>query len=217
MTHKAYGTQPGHAEFLYPKKYGYGELWLRMAERIKDNIEYGRRVKGIDFERKIVTTVDGEQYQADFIITTIPWMEFVEIKGMPDDVRKSIALLKYCSIQTEYIPKNLNTECHWIYCPNPAVSYHRILVRHNFCTNSRGYWTETNLERVIQNDFTDHFKYLNQYAYPLNTIDKPAIMNKLLKWSRSKDVIGIGRWGEHRHYNSDVTVQLALKLSEELS
>ena len=40
LTKKAYGTQPGHTQFYFPKKYGYGELWLRMADVIKDNIEY---------------------------------------------------------------------------------------------------------------------------------------------------------------------------------
>ncbi len=216
LTHKAYGTQPGHTEFLYPKKYGYGELWLRMAESIKDNIEYDKRVKGIDFENRRVTTIDGVQYQADIIFTTIPWLEFSEINGMPDDIRKSIISLKYSSIQIEYISQNLSTDAHWIYCPNYLLPYHRILVRHNFCTNSKGYWTETNLERVVQDERSDNFKHLNQYAYPLNTINKPTIMKKLLRWSKSKNVIGIGRWGEHQHYNSDVTVQLALKLCDEL-
>ena len=40
LTKKAYGTQPGHTQFYYPKKYGYGELWLRMADSIKGQIEY---------------------------------------------------------------------------------------------------------------------------------------------------------------------------------
>ena len=62
----------------------------------------------------------------------------------------------------------------------------------------------------------DHFKYMNQYAYPLNTIKKPAIMKRLLSWSEEHGVIGLGRWGEHQHYNSDVTVDLALKLVERL-
>lgn len=57
---------------------------------------------------------------------------------------------------------------------------------------------------------------MNQYAYPLNTIRKPEIMKDLLNWSKTKGVIGLGRWGEHQHYNSDVTVDLAMKLSEEL-
>ena len=59
-------------------------------------------------------------------------------------------------------------------------------------------------------------KYMNQYAYPLNTIRKPEIMKKLLAWSKEQGVIGLGRWGEHQHYNSDVTVDLAMKLADKL-
>ena len=216
LTKKAYGTQPGHAEFYYPKKYGYGELWLLMAETIKDNVEYNNAVKGIDFSTKTVTTSAGEKYKADVIITTIPWMEFDDINGMPYDIKNSINNLKFSSIQTEYFPENLDTTCQWIYYPDPKLSYHRILVRHNFCPNSRGYWTETNSERVHMEEANDNFKYLNQYAYPLNTIDKPKIMKKLLDWSAEQNVIGLGRWGEHQHYNSDVTVDLAMKLAGKL-
>ena len=216
LTKKAYGTQPGHAQFYYPKKYGYGELWLRMADSIKGQIEYNKAVKVIDFTKRTVTTADGMSYQADKIITTIPWLEFDEITGMPDDIRESIHELKFSSIQTEYYPENLDTPCQWIYYPDPRLSYHRILVRHNFCPNSRGYWTETNSERIGMEEQNDHFKYMNQYAYPLNTIKKPAIMKRLLSWSEEHGVIGLGRWGEHQHYNSDVTVDLALKLVERL-
>ena len=213
---KAYGTQPGHAQFYYPKEYGYGELWLRMAEAIKENIEYKKSVKSIDFNTKVVTTSDGSKYQADKIITTIPWMEFDEIIGMPDDIRESIKELKFSSVQTEYFEENMDTTCQWIYYPDPKLSYHRILVRHNFCPNSKGYWTETNSERIGMEDSNDNFKYMNQYAYPLNTIRKPEIMKKLLSWSEIKGVIGLGRWGEHQHYNSDVTVDLAMKLADKM-
>ncbi|MGN1196319.1 MAG: protoporphyrinogen/coproporphyrinogen oxidase [Acetatifactor sp.] len=214
---KAYGTQPGHAQFYYPKKYGYGELWLRMAEAIKGNIEYNKAVKGIDFDNKVVTTLDGCKYQADMIITTIPWMEFDEIVGMPEKIKDRIAELKYSSIQTEYFAENLDTTCQWIYCPDPNLSYHRILVRHNFCPNSKGYWTETNSERIGMEEPNNNYKYMNQYAYPLNTIKKPEIMKELLIWSKAQGVIGLGRWGEHQHYNSDVTVELAMKLVAELT
>ena len=213
---KAHGTQPGHAQFYYPKKYGYGELWLRMADSIKGNIEYSKTVKKIDFNTKTVVTLDGDKYQSDTIITTIPWMEFDEIIGMPKNIKDSIRELKFSSIQTEYFAENLDTPSQWIYYPDPQLSYHRILVRHNFCPNSKGYWTETNSERVGMGKPSDRFKYMNQYAYPLNTIKKPEIMKKLLSWSKKKNVIGLGRWGEHQHYNSDVTVGLAMKLAEEL-
>lgn len=216
LTKKAYGTQPGHAQFYYPKKYGYGELWLRMADMINDNIEYNKVVNAIDFASRTVTTNDGQKYQAEIIITTIPWMELDEINGMPEDMKVSIRELKFSSIQTEYFADNLDTSCQWIYYPDPKLPYHRILVRHNFCPNSKGYWTETSSERIKMEAPNSNFKYLNRYAYPLNTIQKPEIMSRLLNWSKSRDVIGLGRWGEHQHYNSDVTVDLALKLVDSL-
>ena len=216
LTKKAYGTQPGHAQFFYPKKYGYGELWIRMADVIKDNIEYNTTIKGINFDTKTVITDDGRMYQGDVIITTIPWMEIVDVVGMPERIKNNISQLKFSSIQTEYFSENLETDCHWIYYPDPKLSYHRILVRHNFCPNSKGYWTETNSERVDDNRTRGKFRYMNRYAYPLNTIRKPQIMSELLEWSKKHGVIGLGRWGEHQHYNSDVTVELAMKLSETL-
>ena len=216
LSKRAYGTQPGHAEFYYPKKTGNGELWNRMATEIKDNIVYNKSVNYIDFSSKTVITEDGSKYQADIIVTTIPWLEFSEIKGMPDDIKKSVKELKISSIQTEYFPENLNTPCHWIYCPDSHLSFHRILVRHNFCSNSKGYWTETNGERIRMKGEKGTFKYLNKYAYPLNTIGKPIIMKRLLEWSKRHGAIGLGRWGEHQHYNSDVTVGLAMQLADEL-
>ncbi len=213
---KAYGIQPGHAQFYYPKKFGYGELWLRMAQTIKDNIIYNKTVKKIDFSTKSITVLDGDNYQADTIITTIPWMEFDQITGMPESIRMSINELKYNSIQTKYFAENIDTPSQWIYYPDSKLSYHRILVRHNFCPGSKGYWTETNSERIGMERPDNNFKYMNQYAYPLNTIKKPEIMRKLLAWSKEHGVIGLGRWGEHQHYNSDVTVGLAMELVDKL-
>ena len=212
LTRKAYGIQPGHAQFYYPKKYGYGELWLRMAENVWENVEYENTVRKIDFNTKTVTTTSGDNYRAEVIITTIPWLEFEEIIGMPDDIKKSIEELKFSSIQIEYFEERMDTNCQWIYYPDPELSYHRILVRQNFCPDSKGYWTETNSERIHMGEPNNNYKYMNRYAYPLNTIRKPEIMGNLLSWSKEKGVIGLGRWGEHQHYNSDVTVELAMKL-----
>ena len=41
-------------------------------------------------------------------------------------------------------------------------------------------------------------------------------MSNLLQWIEAHNVYGLGRWGEHQHYNSDVTVELALKMAEKL-
>ena len=51
---------PGHKGSAVFRKYGYGELWLRMAEEIKGQIQYDASVHAIDFDTNTVTTKEGE-------------------------------------------------------------------------------------------------------------------------------------------------------------
>ena len=185
-----------------------------MAEALGNRIVYGSKVEGIDFLTNTIRANDGQCYSADVIVSTIPWKEFSEINGMPESIKNSIKSLKHSSIQVEYFPEKLDTDSQWIYYPDDSLTYHRVLVRHNFCPNSKGYWTETNSERIETSGRECQFTYLNQYAYPLNTVDKPKIMSELLKWCEERGVYGLGRWGEHCHYNSDVTVELALNRAD---
>lgn len=216
LVHRAYGKQPGHASFYYPEKYGYGELWLRMAAEIASNILYQVDVTGIDLEKKTVTAADGRIWEAEYIITTIPWRSFETIEGMPQEIVSSVKKLKSSAIETRYIGEKLDTKAQWLYIPDEKKPYHRILVRHNFCQGSRGYWLETRKERVSLYREEAEFTYMNEYAYPLNTVGKPEIMDRLLGFCRTKGVYGLGRWGEHCHYNSDLVVELALKLAEKM-
>ena len=216
LTHKAYGQQPGHASFYYPKEYGYGEVWLRMAEAISNNIIYQAEVVTLDCNRRSVTTRNGDTFMAEHMITTIPWTCFESIVGIEEEVVKSIGKLKFSAIETRYVSKNLDTKAQWIYVPEESLPYHRILVRHNFCQKSRGYWLETRKERLDMYENKAEYAYMNDYAYPLNTIGKPEIMKKLLASCKERQIYGLGRWGEHCHYNSDVVVELAMKLAEEI-
>lgn len=210
LEHKPYGTLPGHAQFYYPKKYGYGELWLRMAEAIKNNIEYNVNVNKIDFSKKTVNDI----YRADIIINTIPWVAFSSVDGAAEEVMESLKKLEYTSVVTKYYAETIFTDASWAYFPDRELEYHRIMYRTTFCPGSRGYWTETNLRRADLSD--GHWHYINDYAYPVSTVDKPAAIRDILHFAREKGVIGLGRWGEWQHYNSDLTVELAMKLADEL-
>lgn len=217
LTHKPYGTQPGHAQFYYPKEYGYGEVWLRLADSMKEHMVYHCPVVEMNCETKIVTGGNGETYQAEKIITTIPWTSFQKIDNLPEDLSEGIISLKSSAVEVRYCPDNMDTEAQWIYYPDEKLPYHRILVRHNFCQGSKGYWMETRKERVDMFKPDDSaYRYLNEYAYPLNTIQKPQIIDGLLAFMKEKQIFGLGRWGEHNHYNSDVTVERAMDLAEEL-
>lgn len=212
--HRPYGTQPGHARFYYPKKYGYGEAFLRMAEALSGKIRYDEKAVKIDYEKKTVN----DTYKADKIIVTVPWTGIKEHIGLPDELVRDMALLKHSSVVTQYAPKMLDTKAHWIYYPDPALSYHRILVRHNFCPDSAGYWTETNLTRydTKKADAEGKTYFVNEFAYPLNTIGKQEIVRNLLGFTASKDIYGLGRWGQWQHFNSDVVIRKALDLAEEI-
>lgn len=217
LTHKPYGTQPGHAQFYYPKNYGYGEVWERMADSMKEHMVYNSAVCSMDCETKTVQCKNGETYQADYIITTIPWTSFEQIYKLPPDLTEEIANLKSSAVEIRYVPRNMDTQAQWIYYPDDQLAYHRILVRHNFCEGSRGYWMETRKERIgMYEEKEDSYRYLNEYAYPLNTLEKPWIMEKLLSFMQKRQIYGLGRWGEHNHYNSDVTVERAMHLAQKL-
>ncbi|MCR4590691.1 MAG: hypothetical protein K5668_07720 [Lachnospiraceae bacterium] len=209
LTHKAYAKQPGHAEFFYPKKYGYGELWLRIAESLGDRLKTGVSAAKLDIDENTVN----DEFKADIIINTVPWTSFETITGADEKILNGIKTLKYSSIVTEYFSENMDTKAHWIYYPEEDKDYHRILVRHNFCPGSKGYWTETNLTRYRESS-REHF--VNEYAYPLNAIGKNETMAELLSKMKDHNVIGLGRWGEWQHFNSDVVVERALTLAAEL-
>ena len=210
--HRPYGKQPGHASFYYPKKYGYGEAFSRMAAALGDRIRYNERVSSIDYDRRIVN----EAYKADRIIVTIPWTGVEEHIGLPDELILAIGSLKHSSIVTEYCPQKLDTPAHWIYYPDPALPYHRILVRHNFLPGSKGYWTETNLTRYEKDESGEKTYFVNDYAYPLNTIGKQEAIRALLDYTSSKGIFGLGRWGEWQHYNSDVVMRRAIDMADDL-
>lgn len=213
LERRQYGSLPGHGAFYYPKEYGYGELWNRMAVAVGVHIRYGITAECIDFENRTVRFSDGSAVKAENIITTIPWTSLKECVGMSGELWKSIHRLKYTSVNITYISEDLPTPAHWIYCPDPGLSYHRILVRSNFCPGAKGYWTETNSTRYVDEGNTSYF---NEYAYPLNTIGKPEIMEELLGWCKKYRVYGLGRFGEWQHYNSDVVVERALELANEM-
>ena len=211
LAHEPHGALPGHSQFYYPKKYGFGELFLRMAARIKDYIRYNEPARILNVNQRVV---NGE-YQAQVIINTVPWNSFEEIQGSNPEIDELIHKLEYSSVVIEYQDDEVSTDAHWTYYPDESMDYHSILWRENFCENSKGYWTETNLKRYHVNE--EKFAYTNEYAYPLNTVEKPMVIEKLLDWFGGYNIYGLGRWGEWEHLNTDVTVEHAMNFVEEFT
>ena len=56
----------------------------------------------------------------------------------------------------------------------------------------------------------------NKYSYPLNTIDKPNIIKRIIEWGENNNVHFIGRWGTWRHINSDVAIEESIDFYENI-
>jgi protoporphyrinogen oxidase len=207
---KPMGSLPAHGTFLYPKSFGYGEVWRRMGVALGDSLITGYRIGQIDLAQR---TIDGH-WRADRIISTIPWTLWPQYCDIPQPIRESIATLKNAPIDVDYHPETLQSPSHWTYEPDESVSYHRLLLRANFATGSRGYWTETNAARSAP---PTGARFHNAYAYPVNTLGKPEAVARILSWARGLNILGLGRWGRWEHMNSDIAVAEALQMARELT
>lgn len=206
---RAMGSLPAHGTFFYPKKYGYGEVWRRMGEALGDSLVTSCPVEHLDLKTR---TVNG-QWQAETIISTIPWTMWSQYCELPESVDSAISCMKNASIDVDYHPDTLDNPSHWIYEPNENTAHHRLLLRSNFVTGARGYWTETNAARSQK---TSGIRFHNEFAYPINTLGKPKAVDHVLDWARSHGIVGMGRWGRWEHMNSDIAVAEALQMANEL-
>lgn len=209
LKHKPSGTLPAHGTFLYPKQYGYGEVWKRMGASLGDQLLTSTPVTRIDVNDLVVNG----RFKAHKIITTVPWTCWPGISDIPEPVRDAVAQLRFVSVDVDYYQETPHTGAHWIYEPDEHLSYHRILCRSNFCQGSRGYWTETNSKRALEKKT---WRHRNEYAYPLNTKNKPETISTILCWAETNRIIGIGRWGTWEHMNSDVAVFQGIETAKEL-
>ncbi|MEI8283819.1 MAG: NAD(P)-binding protein [bacterium] len=206
---KAHGKIPAHAKFLYPKNYGYGEVWKRMGDALGKSLRLGIELSSLDCETLIINN----QWKAETIISTIPWMSFCNTCNLPGQVVDLISQLINVGIDIDYFDENIESDAHWIYEPHDNVIHHRKLLRKNFLIGSRGYWTETN---TLRSKPKKGFRHTNPFAYPVNTIDKPKVIQSIAQWAHSKNIIPLGRWGKWEHMNSDVAVAEALELAHTL-
>lgn len=207
---KPAGTVPAHGTFLYPKAFGYGEVWRRMGEQLGDRLRLGTKVTSVDVETGMVNG----KFRGKRIINTIPWPLWRELAVLPGEVAAAVGRLRHTSVDVDYVSQNEASDAQWIYVPDEDVPHHRLLCRNNFIAGARGGWTETN---SVRSGAVNEWRHHNAFAYPLNTIAKPKDIETVLAWARAQEIYGLGRWGEWEYMNSDVAVAHALDLAVELT
>jgi protoporphyrinogen oxidase len=205
LTGKPYGCLPAHGVFLYPKKHGYGEVWDRMGKALGDSLQLGTTIDSVDPRNLIVNG----RWKAQYLFNSAPWHCWKNWSSIPEAITEDINNLHHVGIVVDYVSETLTSNAHWIYEPDETLPHHRKLLRANFCTNARGHWTETNATRLAPQA---GWRHTNPFAYPVNSVDKPLRIARVLNWAEANGIIGFGRWGAWEHMNSDIAVKSAISL-----
>ena len=203
LSRQPMGTLPAHGVFLYPKRTGYGEVWQRMGKALGDRLVTDCPVTNVDLTTRTVN----QTFQAEQLVTTIPWPLWTRFCALPEAITEAVSKLVSIPIDVDYVAQAPKGPAHWIYEPDERLSYHRILCRSNFCAGARGSWTETNAARSTP---AAGFRHHNEFAYPVNTVNRPEHMERIIQWAKSVSILPLGRWGTWEHVNSDVAVSQAI-------
>lgn len=209
LERRPFGALPAHGTFLYPALFGSGELWRRLGEGLGERLLTNTAVTSVDIGKRVVNGC----FAAEKIINTIPWPLWPAMAEVPEDIKAAIGKLRHAAIDVDYREQTQPGDAHWIYEPDERIPHHRILCRSNFIAGSRGYWTETNSRRSGE---PDGWRHRNEFAYPLNTTDKLAVIAKILRWGETHGIHGLGRWGTWEHLNSDAAVSLGMAAARKL-
>lgn len=137
IKNKGLGYNP---TFRYPVGGGIEVLPNALARALSATQVHCRtNVVGIDPESHQVTSAQGERWDWDDLVSTLPLPVLARlVQGMPDALRKSAAGLQ----ATRVLNVNLGidrpdvTDCHWIYYPEDRFVFYRVGSPSSFCKAS---------------------------------------------------------------------------------
>lgn len=114
-------------KFLYPRN-GAGSFMDILYDNLdKSKVKLGTTISQIDIENKIVTTIDGEKYEYEYLINTSPLNHFMKLLNKDDDeIQKELSYNKVLVFNLGFNKKSKFNKEHWIYLPDKNVNYYRI-------------------------------------------------------------------------------------------
>jgi len=108
--------------FVYPEE-GLNVLAQRMAARCE--IQYGKKVVRIDLKERVLFFEDGSSVNYEFVISTLPLNQVVEMAGLAldeqPDPATSVLVINIGAKRGERCPDD-----HWVYIPQSRAGFHRV-------------------------------------------------------------------------------------------
>lgn len=215
--HQDVEKYPCHNRPYYPASGGYGRVMEALARDELPNIRLNAPAKTLSYDASTSAWLVNGEFRARNVITTIPWPDLYEILGQPEAMRENMKFIRYNKVVISlYELDKKDANWHWRYRPEMDQQHHRELFISNFVKDSKNYgaFTETNAIRfnISRTTFKGKnlFNYTTPAAYPLPLLGRTKAINAILEHYETKNLFGIGRWGEHQHHNHDVCIKHAL-------
>jgi UDP-galactopyranose mutase len=121
--------------FKYPIYGGIGSIANALADFIKDHIQLGAEVIGVDLKKKIVQLKNEDEISYDYLVSSAPLPEFISsLKNLPSKIKKLNKELKNTSVYCGSfgIKSKETSGKHWIYFPEKDFVFYRVGFQSNF-------------------------------------------------------------------------------------
>ena len=219
----------------YPARGGFFGLYAGLLSAVQPNLRRGS-AQSIDLRRRCLTTDDGKEIRYDWLISTMPLTELVNMASdIPQDCRDAAARLRHNSLCLVNLVFDRHlTDMQRVYVAHPEVPFHKLVMNSNSSPDLRGRPTfgvqaEVSWSRykpIERSNLKEQvFQCLREmelarstdrvvasslvdvpYAYPVYTSETQAARRHLLETLEKYRVLCAGRFGEWLYINSDDAV-----------
>ena len=169
-----------NSSFLYPKKGAGSFINILYQELDKEKVLLNTKVDEIDLENKIVKLSNGEEYEYEYLINTMPLNQFLKLLGKYNSLLEELSYNKVLVFNLGFDkPSPLCTKEHWLYIPSKDSNYYRV----GFYNNILG---DDKLSMYIEigynkNDIIDDKVIKEQLELTLENLKKDKIIDDSMK------------------------------------
>lgn len=147
--------------FKFPLNGGTGEIFRRLADRMKDRIEYGQAVIAIDAKAKTVTTAQGMTVEYETLLNTAPidllasdWLTEKDDAMITAANKLTHNSVFVAGVGLDTRDHEVNSRC-WTYYPESDSPFYRVTNFHNYSPNNVARPGEQ-LAFMCETSFSDH-------------------------------------------------------------
>jgi protoporphyrinogen oxidase len=205
---------PSHDRFYYPKEGGFQRIFDAVSASVKEKIWLEKKVTKLEHAGDVWRVND--EIEAEVVVNTAPWSVIYAATG-ESGLEEAVAKLKVSAIVVSLYEESYDHDWHWRYCPDESLRFHREFFIHNFAPGSGrdGVYRETNVKRWRAGE-GEVFSTLNEAAYPIPVRGHAAAIRAVREHFAARKLYGLGRWGQHSYFNSDVCIREAMQFVDTL-